>query len=259
MSLTTTALFESPGGHRNLLLPDHAAGDAAVQANQHLIVHGGEGMILDPGGHKVYAKALAESLAQLGSGSLKYIFLSHQDPDIVAALNGWLLSTDAVAWAPALWLRFIPHFGIDKYVIDRLKPIPDEGMYLSLGGAELMILPAHFLHSVGNMHVYDPTSKILYSGDLGASVGSPDGCGAVTDFDAHVPSMRGFHERYMVSSKALRGWTAMVRGLDVQCIAPQHGAYFQGPERVGRFLDWLDTLEVGLDRMADCYRVPPHP
>ena len=146
-----------------------------IQANQHLIVHGGEGMILDPGGHKVYAKALAESLAQLGSGSLKYIFLSHQDPDIVAGLNGWLLSTDAVAWAPALWLRFIPHFGIDKYVIDRLKPIPDEGMYLSLGGAELMILPAHFLHSVGNMHVYDPTSKILYSGDLGASVGSPAG------------------------------------------------------------------------------------
>ena len=29
-------------------------------------------------------------------------------------------------------------------------------------------LPAHFLHSVGNFHIYDPIAKILYTGDLGA-------------------------------------------------------------------------------------------
>ena len=39
------------------------------------------------------------------------------------------------------------------------------------GNGKLMALPAHFLHSSGNHQIYDPESRILYSGDLGASVG----------------------------------------------------------------------------------------
>ena len=50
-----------------------------------------------------------------------------------------------------------------------LHAIPDEGRIIELGGAKLYYLPAHFLHSEGNFQLYDPTSKILYSGDLGAS------------------------------------------------------------------------------------------
>ena len=50
-------LFDD-GTHRNIMLEDFGLGGLAVQANQHLIVHGTEAMILDPGGHKVYAKAL---------------------------------------------------------------------------------------------------------------------------------------------------------------------------------------------------------
>jgi flavorubredoxin len=33
---------------------------SAVQANQVLIIHKGEGMLLDPGGHKVFPKLLSD-------------------------------------------------------------------------------------------------------------------------------------------------------------------------------------------------------
>lgn len=240
--------------HRNLLFEDFGLGGLAVQANQHMIIHGGAGMILDPGGHKVYSKVLAETFSALGRGQLTHIFLSHQDPDIVAAINGWLMTTDADAYISSLWTRFVPHFGFDHLVADRLKPIPDEGMVLELGGAPLIVLPAHFLHSEGNFQLYDPHSRILYSGDLGASLGAE--YREVADFDAHLRYMTGFHQRYMGSNRALAAWAEMVRPLDIEIIAPQHGAFFKGKEVVQRFIDWCATLQCGIDLMAGSYKVP---
>jgi len=250
--MSHTTLFEQKN-HWNILLDEQDLGEA-VQANHHVIVHEGKGIILDPGGHKAYRKALGDTMAQLRGGKLEYIFLSHQDPDIVAAINGWLMTTDAMAYASDLWLRFIPHFGLDRLVTSRLRGIPDEGMKLDLGGCQLLLLPAHFLHSCGNFHVYDPVSKILYSGDLGASLGPA--YREVPDFDAHIPSMEGFHRRYMGSNKALRAWVNMVRGLDIECIAPQHGAVFKGKEMAGRFLSWCEGLSCGIDVMEDIYKIP---
>ncbi len=245
------SLFDN-GAHKNLLLEDLNTG-VAVQANQHLVINNKEGMILDPGGHKVYNRVLTATLAELRDGNLRYLFLSHQDPDIVAACNGWLMSTEADAYCSALWLRFIPHFGLDRLVETRLKPVPDEGMILELGGAQLFVLPAHFLHSTGNLHLYDPISKILYSGDLGAAIGMD--YREVSDFDAHLKYMEGFHRRYMAGNKALRLWAAMVRQLDIETIAPQHGALFKGKAMVERFISWCEQLECGMDNFNQ-YQIP---
>ncbi|MBK7075222.1 MAG: FprA family A-type flavoprotein [Myxococcales bacterium] len=243
-------LFDT-GNHKNVLLEDFSGG-LAVQANQHLIIHGANAMLLDPGGHKVYNRVLSETLSLLGPhAKLRYLFLSHQDPDIVAAVNGWLMTTDAEAYASKLWIRFIPHFGLDRLVEERLRPIPDQGMDLDLGGCLLKILPAHFLHSPGNFQVYDPVAKILYSGDLGASLGTEGRI--VEDFDAHVPFMEGFHRRYMASNRAMRAWGAMVRRLDIETIAPQHGAMFQGRAMCERFIAWCEALPCGVDLIDDLY------
>lgn len=251
--MPNTVLYES-GTHKNVLLEDFGLGGLAVQANQHLIVHGSAGMILDPGGHKVYSSALSETLSILGRTELRYIFLSHQDPDIVAAVNGWLMTTDADAYVSQLWIRFVPHFGIDHLVAHRLKPIPDEGMVLDLDGAQLPILPAHFLHGAGNFQVYDPIAKILYSGDLGASLGM--NYVYVSDFDSHLQYMEGFHKRYMASNQAMRAWANMVRTLDIDIIAPQHGAIFKGREMVTRFIDWCAELRCGVDTITELFKVP---
>jgi len=240
-------------GHQNILLED-SVGGLAVQSNQHLIVHDGLAMILDPGGHKSFNSIFSQLAGILPIKNLKYIFLSHQDPDIVAALNGWLMTTDADAYCAKIWMRFIPHFGVDKYLETRLNPIEDEGCILDLNGSNLFVLPAHFLHSTGNFQVYDPISKILYSGDLGASIGAD--YSRVDDFDNHLQYMEGFHKRFMNSNKIMAAWAGMVRSLDIEIIAPQHGALFVGKEMVNRFIDWSETFQCGSDYMEPLYQVP---
>ena len=78
----------------------------------------------------------------------------------------------------------------------------------------------------------------------------------VEDFDAHVPFMEPFHRRYIPSSRALKMWAAMARNLEIDIIAPQHGAQFVGKELCGRFIDWIDGLETGLDLMGETFVIP---
>jgi flavorubredoxin len=246
------ALFESDT-HKNIMFSDLSTG-TMVQANQHIIVNNEEGIILDPGGHKVYTSLMAELSGVLPISGLKYIFFSHQDPDIIAATNGWLMVTDADAYLSGLWMRFITHFGVDEMVVNRIKPIPDEGMILTLGDTTLKFIAAHFLHSSGNFQVYDPTSKILYSGDLGASLGQE--YEIVDNFEDHIQYMEGFHKRYIPSTKALKMWANTARSLDIDIIAPQHGAVFPNKETVNQFIDWIDGLTCGVDLMGDSFPIP---
>lgn len=239
--------------HRNVMWGD-LGGGTMVQANQHVIVDHGEGILLDPGGHKVYSALFAQMTSAVPINKLRYVFFSHQDPDIVAAANGWLMVTDAMAYVSALWMRFIPHFGVDKLAVERMKPIPDEGMVLRVGEADLLLIPAHFLHSSGNFQVYDPVSKFLYTGDLGASLGTD--AVEVDDFDEHVKYLEGFHKRYIPTGKALKMWARTVAQLDVEALVPQHGAMFRGKEMVARYVDWVQELSVGLDIMGDQYPIP---
>jgi flavorubredoxin len=243
-------LFDN-GTHKNVLLEDFTGTGLAVQANQHVIIDGGSGMILDPGGHKVYSKVLAATTGLLGKAKLETIFLSHQDPDIVAAVNGWLMTTDAKAHVSALWTRFVPHFGLDRLVESRLLPIADEGGTLPLGGSTMQIIPAHFLHSEGNHQIYDPVAKILYTGDLGASIGTD--YREVPDWDGHLKYIAGFHRRYMCGNKALRLWAKIARSLDIEVIAPQHGALFKGKPMVEQFISWAENLQCGLDIIEEIY------
>ncbi|ACN99419.1 metallo-beta-lactamase family protein [Sulfurihydrogenibium azorense Az-Fu1] len=245
-------LFDN-GTHKNILLEDFGHGEM-VQANVHLIVDSGKGMILDPGGHKVFKHLLQEIGTIIGIDNLQWIFFSHQDPDIVAAANGWLMTTKAYALVSKLWLRFIPHFGVDRLVVDRIIGLDDEGAIIKLGNTDLYILPAHWLHSPGNFQVYDPVSKILYSGDLGASLGQD--YTYVQNFEEHIKYMEGFHKRYINSGRALKNWAKMVRQLDIEIIAPQHGAIFKGKDMVNKFINWVETLETGIDIMDDVYKIP---
>lgn len=241
------------GNHFNVLLEDFGRGEA-VQANVHLIVDNGKGMILDPGGHKVFKHLLTELGSTIGISNLEYIFLSHQDPDIVAAINGWLMTTRATAIAPILWLRFIPHFGVDQFVVHRIKGLKDSGGIIRLGKNDLYIIPAHFMHSPGNFQIYDPVSKILYSGDLGASLGQD--YEFTTDLESHIKYMEAFHRRYIPCNRVFRMWLKMIRKLDIETVAPQHGAVIKGREAVNKFFDWLEDLECGLDIMEPIFKIP---
>lgn len=253
-------LFDN-GSHQCLMFDDLVSGEG-VQSNQFLITDNEQYLLLDPGGDLTYTPLSLELSKHIAVQDLTYIFASHQDPDIIASLDKWLLHTRAKVICSKLWARFLPHLtasylalshGINTY--DRIIALPDRGQSIALGKCQLKAVPAHFLHSVGNFQIYDPVSKILFSGDMGASL--VDDASPVRDFSAHLPSMEGFHRRYMASNKVCRLWAQMVRGMDVAMIVPQHGRPFVGPQMIGAFLDWIENLECGIDLLgAEDYQLP---
>ncbi len=246
-------------GHRCLMFSDLCddAGDV-VQSNQFLIVDGDTGAIIDPGGNLAYGELYLAMTRFFPPQQLTAIFASHADPDIIASLDRWMTTTgSAKVYISKIWERFVPHFCKPGKTTGRVVGIPDAGMRITVGRSELIALPAHFMHSEGNFQFFDVQSRILFSGDLGASLVSGEAAKKpVTSLAGHVPRMEAFHRRYMVSNKVLKLWAQMVWCLPIDMIVPQHGAPMQGAA-VQEFIAWIEQLPCGVDLMAERdYAVP---
>lgn len=248
------------GTHQCVMFDDLVddVGSTAVQSNQFLIVNNGHGALLDPGGNMTYNGLLMAMHKYFPPKRLEYILASHGDPDIIASVNKWLIHSECKVYISDLWTRFVPHFCTVGNVETRIKGIPDMGMNLPLGESIIKAIPAHFMHSEGNFQFYDPISKILFSGDMGASLVPHDQADIpVENFAKHIPTMEGFHRRYMISNKICRYWVQMVRQMEVEAIVPQHGRMFKGKKMVNEFLNWIEQLPCGIDLMTqENYRAP---
>lgn len=223
-----------------------------IDTNQYLIVDGKRSLLLDPGGIENFSAMLSAVAGFCDIEQITDIFASHQDPDIISSLGLWDRAVPhARLHAPWLWEGFLKHFGCHsiEYV-----SIPDEGGTLALETVNLEFIPAHYLHSSGNFHVYDSRARILFSGDVGAALEPPEAPMFVDDFASHVGKMTMFHQRWMPSNRAKNDWIKRVRRLDIDILAPQHGRLFRGDD-VARFLDWFEALEVGIavggDKLAE--------
>ena len=246
-------------GHQCLMFTDLCEeGGEVVQSNQFLIVDGDTGAIIDPGGNLAYGELYLAMTRFFPPQQLSAILASHADPDIIASLDRWMTTTSsAKVYISRIWERFVPHFCKPGKTTGRIVGIPDAGARITIGRSELIALPAHFMHSEGNFQFYDPVSRILFSGDLGASIISGEAARTwVTTLAGHVPRMEAFHRRYMVSNKVLRLWAQMVRRLPIDMIVPQHGAPMRGAA-VQEFIAWVEALPCGVDLLGERdYAVP---
>lgn len=240
--MQSTKLYDD--GHQWFVFgrdPGKSAG--IIDTNQYMVVSDGRVLLLDPGGIELFAGMLSSVLKHVEIEGITDLFASHQDPDIISSLGMWdQVLPKARLHCPWLWEGFVRHFGMDNI---QFEAIPDEGRRLTLGRRELHFIPAHYVHSSGNFHVYDPQAKIFFSGDVGAALEPNDVPLEIEDFSAHVENMRMFHQRWMPSNRAKNDWIARVRELDIDMMLPQHGRIFRG-EQVGQFLDWFEQLEVGV-------------
>lgn len=217
--------------------------DKIIDTNQYMVRTADRCLLIDPGGVELFAPMLAAVLHYAPVDQITDLFASHQDPDIISSLGLWDQALpNAKLHASVLWEGFLRHFGCNsiEYV-----PVVDGGGIIDLGDVELQVIPAHYMHSSANFNIYDPKAKILMSGDVGAALEAPGAPMFVDNFDAHVEKMRFFHQRWMPSNQAKRVWIDRVRKLDIDILAPQHGRMFKGDD-VNRFLDWFDSLQVGV-------------
>ncbi|HAT32418.1 MAG TPA: MBL fold metallo-hydrolase, partial [Janthinobacterium sp.] len=80
----------------------------SVQSNQFLLVHGDNGILLDPGGVLTYNELYLAMSKHFPPKQLKYVFASHADPDIIASLPRWLNGSDTRLLISRIWSRFVP-------------------------------------------------------------------------------------------------------------------------------------------------------
>jgi flavorubredoxin len=240
--MLTVKLFENHSHEWIVFARDPEKPEKIIDTNQYMIKSEREAILLDPGGIELFSSMLASVVHYLPVDQITHLFASHQDPDIISSLGLWDKTLPgAVLHAPWLWEGFLRHYGCDHIIYDA---IPDEGKNLQFDNVEIQFIPAHYMHASGNFSVYDPVAKILFSGDVGAGLNQPDDPIFVEDFEAHIPKIKKFHQRWMPSERAKEMWIKRVRRLEIDMLCPQHGSIYQG-EDVGRFLDWLESIEVG--------------
>ncbi len=241
------------GTHKCVMfsLDDESHEDSFLSVNQYLIVQNGMAVLIDPGSESIFDELYDLVSKHVEIDNIKFIFFSHQDPDVAGSIAQWSVSTNAKFILSALWVRFMSHYGFMQ--MDRIMALPDKGAKLNFGHEFLKFVPAHFLHSPGNFSIYDSKSKILFSGDIGAAIApAPVDYKRVEDFESHKDLLHGFHKRYMGSNKLCSAWASKVEKLDVKVIAPQHGLIFEN-EKVQQFLEWFKELKCGSDYLDELY------
>lgn len=243
--MKTARIIFDDGNHKWIaLVRDPNRPDYLIDTNEYLVIDNDDAILLDPGGNEIFPAVFSALSTEFDPRKIHKLFASHQDPDIISSLALWLeFNPEIKCHISWLWAGFVPHFGGNK---ETFVAIPDAGADIMVGGQRLQAIPAHYLHSSGNFHLYDPKAKILFSGDVGAALLPPGEEGLfVEDFDRHIRHAEGFHRRWMGSEKAKRDWCSRVSQLDIEMMCPQHGAIYRG-DQVRRFIDWFAQLEVGV-------------
>ncbi len=232
-------------------IDDEMQEDSFLSVNQYLLINNGSGVLIDPGSSAIFHELCDAISEYIPVENIKFVFFSHQDPDVAGSISEWSVSTSTVLVLPKIWTRFMTHYGVLD--MERIFSIEDKGTQIPFGKGYIKFVPAHFLHSPGNFNLYDSQSKIIFSGDIGAAVVPPMSVYKELDnFKDHLPYLESFHTRYMGSNKVCKEWVKKVSDLDIDMIAPQHGAVFRD-ENITNFLNWFSELKCGSDLIENLY------
>lgn len=216
---------------------EHPAG---LQCNPYLIVDGDEGVILDPGSVLDFEYVLAQVERVLPLANLKYIVLSHQDPDLCSSVTlfeeAGFKGQIVTQWR-AMLLQL--YYGIKSpyYLLN------ENDFKLKLkSGRVINFIPTPYLHFPGASAAYDPLTKVLFPGDLFGAF-SLNWSFYVEDKAMYLEAMSAFHEHYMPSNDVLRPVMEVFGALNIDVIASQHGSVIR--EDIRDYIVTLRDLECG--------------
>ncbi|EYF00640.1 protein kinase domain-containing protein [Chondromyces apiculatus] len=209
-------------------------------------------MLIDPGSSSDYAVVSAKVNALIGGmGRLNAMFINHQDPDVgssAAAISARHAPKAAIMCSEPTW-RLIVHFNLPRErFVDTERHAG--GMTLSTGHRVLPV-PTPFCHFRGAVALYDPETRVLFTGDLLGGL-TPAGAEGLWADESDWGGVRAFHQMYMPASRALSMAVRAIRRLEppVEIIAPQHGRLLRGA-MMTKFLERLERLPVGLDTIDE--------
>lgn len=237
-------ILYSDGVHRAMLLGEPAAGlESGI--HRYLVIDHGKGFILEHGLQQSLTEAFNEISQCLNPNDLDYVFIGTPLIRMEEALNRWLFASDAQALCSASWVEYLPNFNLNPVLQKRLSPVPDAGISILHGQNPLHLIPAHFLYKSCVFCLYDPVSKVLFSGDVASSINVSQLYSE--SFTSIQPFIEAFHCRYAFSSATMAHWVQQVRQLDIEIVAPGRGSILKGKQQISQLWDWLEQTPCGLD------------
>jgi len=209
-------------------------------------------LLIDPGSSSDFSTIHTKVTSLIGGMErLSALFINHQDPDV-----GSSASIITARYAPRAGLlcsedtwRLIVHQNLPR---NRFIPTEKFAQGLSVPtGHKLLPVPSPFCHFRGAVMLYDPQTRVLFTGDLFGGLTDANAKGLWAD-ESDWAGIRAFHQIYMPVNAALARVVATIRKLTpaVEIIAPQHGRVIRGP-LVQQFLERMEKLQVGLDIMDE--------
>ncbi|HRQ66103.1 MAG TPA: hypothetical protein PKZ76_14785 [Xanthomonadaceae bacterium] len=218
---------------------------------QVLIRHGDHCAVVDPGGDMVFGPLAMAIARHVALDAMDFVFTAHEDAQAVARLERWLAGTDTCIVASRDWIRLNTGQGDPRNDTRRKRRfllLGQRGGRVPLGKSELRVLPALPAQSVGQPGIFDPVSRILFSGDVGATdlVDSAP----CENFETLLPWLVKRRPAYLQDSRGCREWALIARDLRPHMILPRCGTPIVGKQAVSRFLDWLETAGTRLGLAA---------
>ncbi|OJH37407.1 hypothetical protein [Cystobacter ferrugineus] len=205
-------------------------------------------LLIDPGSSSDFS-IIHTKVASLigGMDRLSALFINHQDPDVgssASIISARYSPRASILCSEDTW-RLIVHQNLPR---NRFIPTEKFAQGLSVPtGHKLLPVPSPFCHFRGAVMLYDPQTRVLFTGDLFGGLTDSKAQGLWAD-ESDWSGIRAFHQIYMPVNTALVRAVAAIRKLTpaVEIIAPQHGRIIRGP-LVQQFLERMERLQVGLD------------
>jgi diguanylate cyclase (GGDEF)-like protein len=213
--------------------------DGALSCNPYLLVEGDEAVLFDPGSLIDIEEVYKNVLEIVPLEKIKYVVLHHQDPDFCSGVP--FLEKQGGNF------KIVTHWRtqtIVKYydIKSNYYLVNENNFALTLkSGRKLRFIMTPYLHFPGAITTYDEKTKILFSSDLFGALSYNHNLFAGEDY---LESMKTFHEHYMPSNDIIRPVMEVFLKMDIDMIAPQHGAIIK--EDVKKYIRALRDLECGV-------------
>ncbi len=238
-----------------------------LHCNPYLIVEG-EGAVLIDGGSRPDFAVVMTKILQTGVDPkrIEALIYQHYDPDLCGSISNMI----DICENPGIKILsetsnsvFINYY-VEKTRHRLFKNIDMDNNSFSFQGRTVTFFSTPYCHNEGSFVTYDKKTKTLFSSDLFGSFSSkwdlflhltkecytcPDynNCPNGNDY-CPIPDIIDFHRKIMPGGKALQYAMKVIRGIDIEIIAPQHGSVLTGKKDIGFVIDLLASLDgVGID------------
>ncbi len=205
--------------------------------------------LIDPGSPLDFPHISQKIAKVIGNISKINLYsLNHPDPDV--AMNAVFIrnaNAKAVCLTTEENWRLIAHYEIPPESVKLIHTFKEGKAPLATGHI-LKFIPSPFCHAKGAFMIYDPQTRVLFTGDLFGGISDAERIFQFFAEEEEWDGIRAFHQIYMPTKRALRYVIEKIRALypPPLIIAPQHGAILKGVI-LEQFMDRLFNLDVGAD------------